>query len=124
MTNFMNYSLSTAAEGFASYHAPLKNNKHLNIPFQSTQPRKGKKQVRITKPNSFILGPCLRDREGVGAMPPFLSVMPNAAPSIAPMLPIHARASRPWQRPLPTAKADSVIPVDLACLPIDSEMVR
>ena len=29
--NFMNYSLSTAAEGFMPSHAPLKNNKHLNI---------------------------------------------------------------------------------------------
>ena len=33
MINFMNYSLSTAAEGFVLSHAPLKNNKHLNIPF-------------------------------------------------------------------------------------------
>ena len=31
MINFMNYSLSTAAEGFMPSHAPLKNNKHLNI---------------------------------------------------------------------------------------------
>ena len=31
MINFMNYSLSTAAEGFVPSHAPLKNNKHLNI---------------------------------------------------------------------------------------------
>ena len=31
--NFMNYSLSTAAEGFMPSHAPLKNNKHLNILF-------------------------------------------------------------------------------------------
>ena len=42
MTNFMNYFLSTPEEGFMPSHAPLKNNKHLNIPFQSTQPRKGK----------------------------------------------------------------------------------
>ena len=33
MINFMNYSLSTAAEGFVPSHAPLKNNKHLNILF-------------------------------------------------------------------------------------------
>ena len=32
--NFMNYFLSNAAEGFAPSHAPLKTNKHLNIPFQ------------------------------------------------------------------------------------------
>ena len=31
--NFMNYFLITAAEGFVPSHAPLKNNKHLNIPF-------------------------------------------------------------------------------------------
>ena len=31
--NFMNYSLSTAAEDFMPSHAPLKNNKHLNILF-------------------------------------------------------------------------------------------
>ena len=31
MINFMNYSLSTAAEGFRPSHAPLKKNKHLNI---------------------------------------------------------------------------------------------
>ena len=29
MINFMNYSLSTAAEGFVPSHAPLKNDKHL-----------------------------------------------------------------------------------------------
>ena len=33
MINFMNYSLSTAAEGFVPSHAPLKDNKHLNILF-------------------------------------------------------------------------------------------
>ena len=33
MINFMNYSLSTAAEGFVPSHAPLKNDKHLNILF-------------------------------------------------------------------------------------------
>ena len=42
MINFMNYFLSTAAEGFLPSHAPLKNNEHLNIPFQSTQLRRGK----------------------------------------------------------------------------------
>ena len=70
MINFMNYSLNTAA-GFVPSHVPLKNKKHLNIPFQSTQPRRGKKQVRITRPNSFIPGPCLRNERGPGAVPPF-----------------------------------------------------
>ena len=31
MVNFMDYSLGTAVEGFVPSHAPLKNNKHLNI---------------------------------------------------------------------------------------------
>ena len=47
MINFMNYSLSTAAEGFVSSHASLKNNKHLNIPFQSTQSRRGKDKSEL-----------------------------------------------------------------------------
>ena len=67
----MDYSLSTAAEGFAPSHAPLKNNKHLNIPFQSTQPRRGK-----NKSESQGLTPSSRSvptgqRERVGAMPAF-----------------------------------------------------
>ena len=47
MINFMNYFLSTAAEGFVPSHAPLKNNKHLNIPFQSTQLRRGKDKSEL-----------------------------------------------------------------------------
>ena len=47
MINFMSYSLSTAAEGFVPSHAPLKNNKNLNIPFQSTQPRRGKDKSEL-----------------------------------------------------------------------------
>ena len=43
----MNYSLSTAAEGFVPSHASLKNNKHLNIPFQSTQPRRGRNKSEL-----------------------------------------------------------------------------
>ena len=40
--NFMNYSLSTAAEGFMPYLAPLKNNKHLNILFSQLSQGKEK----------------------------------------------------------------------------------
>ena len=47
MINFMNYSLSTAAEGFVPSHAPLKNNKHLNIPFQPTQLKKGRNKSEL-----------------------------------------------------------------------------
>ena len=50
------------------------------FPVNSTEERK--EQVRITRPNSFILGPCLRDEErGLGPCTT-LSVMPNAAPDI------------------------------------------
>ena len=70
MINFMNYSLSTAAEGFVPSHGPLKSNKHLNIPFQSTQPRKGKNksESQSLTPSFWVcaygtkgggLGPCL-----------------------------------------------------------------
>ena len=38
----MNYSVSTAAEGFMPSHAPLKNNKHLNILFSQLSRGKGK----------------------------------------------------------------------------------
>ena len=41
--NFMNYSLSTAAEGFMPSPAPLKNNKHLNSLF--SQPSQGKEKT-------------------------------------------------------------------------------
>ena len=53
--NFMNYFQSSATEGFMPSHAPLKNNKHLNIPFSQLSQGE-EKQVRITRPNSFILG--------------------------------------------------------------------
>ena len=40
--NFMNYFLNTAAEGFMPSHAPLKNNKHLNILFSQLSQGKEK----------------------------------------------------------------------------------
>ena len=42
MINFMNYPLGTAAEGFMPSHAPLKNNKHLNILFSQLSQGKEK----------------------------------------------------------------------------------
>ena len=72
MINFMNYFLSTATEGFVPSHAPLKNNKHLNVPFQSTQPRRGKDKSELQWPNSLIPGPCLGNEErGLGAVAPY-----------------------------------------------------
>ena len=80
MINIMNYFLSTAAEGFVPSHAPLKNNQHLNIPFLSTQPRRGK-----NKSESQGLTPSSRIRacetkRGRWGRASILSVMPNAAP--------------------------------------------
>ena len=82
MINFMNYSLSTAAEGFVPSHAPLKNNKHLNIPFQSTQPRRGKDKSELQglTPSSQVCA-CRTKRGGCGRAS-ILSVMPNMAPDI------------------------------------------
>ena len=79
MINFMNYSLSTAAEGFVPSHAPLKNNKHLNIPFQSTQPRRGKNKSELQglTPSSWVR-PCGMRGGGWGHAS-ILSVMPNVA---------------------------------------------
>ena len=80
MINFMNYSLSTAAEGFVPSHAPLKNNKHLNIPFQSTQQRRGKNKSELQglTPSSQVRACGMR--RGAGRHASILSVMPNVAP--------------------------------------------
>ena len=78
----MNYFLSTAAEGFVPSHAPLKNNKHLNIPFQSTQLRRGKEEkseLQGLTPSS--LDCACRMRRGVWGRGSILSVTPNTAPN-------------------------------------------
>ena len=82
--NFMDYSLSTAA-GFVPSHAPLKSNKHLNIPFQSTQQRRGK-----NKSESQGLTPSSRvcawgTKRGSRGRASILSVMPNTAPDTHPL---------------------------------------
>ena len=69
--NFMNYFLSTAAEGFVPSHAPLKNNKHLNIPFQSTQPRRGKDKSELQGLTPSSRDCACRIRRGAGAVPVF-----------------------------------------------------
>ena len=48
------------------------------FPANSTEERK--EQVRIIRPNSFILGPCLMDEERGWGHAYILSVMPNVAP--------------------------------------------
>ena len=79
--NFMNYSLSTAAEGFVPSHAPVKNNKHLNIPFRSTQPKRGKDKSELQGLTPSSLVHACRMRGGVGGHASILSVMPNVAPN-------------------------------------------
>ena len=83
MINFMSYFLSTAAEGFVPSHAPLKNNKHLNIPFQSTQPRRGKNKSESQglTPSSWV--PACGKKRGDWVHASILSVMPTAAPDMA-----------------------------------------
>ena len=81
--NFMNYFLSTAAEGFVPSHAPLKNNKHLNIPFNSiflsTQPRRGKNKSELQDltPSSQVRA--CGTRKGSWGYASILSVMPKVA---------------------------------------------
>ena len=78
--NFMNYFLSTAAKDFVPSHAPLKNNKHLNIPFQSTQLRRGKNKSELQGPTpSSRVRACGMRRRGWGRAS-ILSVMANVAP--------------------------------------------
>ena len=79
MTNFMNYSLSTAAEGFVLSHAPLKNNKNLNS-FQSTQPRRGKNKSESQDITPSSRAHACGTRRGSWGRASILSVMPNEAP--------------------------------------------
>ena len=80
MINFMNYSVGTAVEVFVPSHAPLKNNKHLNIPFQSSQPRRGKNKPELQGLTlSSWAHACGMKRGGWGHAS-ILSVMPNVAP--------------------------------------------
>ena len=81
MSNFMNYFLSTAAEGFVPSHAPFKNNKNLNILFQSTQPRRGKDKSELQGLTPSSRDRACRMRTGVWGCASILSVMPNAAPN-------------------------------------------
>ena len=81
MINFINCSLSTAAEGFVPSHTPLKNNKHLNIPFLSTHLRRGKNKSESQglTPSSQVCA--CRTKRGSWDRASILSVMPNAVPN-------------------------------------------
>ena len=76
----MNYFLSTAAEGFVPSHAPLKNNKHLNTPFQSTQLRRGKDKSELQGLAPSSQDHACRMRRGVWGRASILSIMPNVGP--------------------------------------------
>ena len=79
MINFMNYSLSTAAEGFVPSHAPLKNNKHLNILFsQLSRGEEKKSESQGLTPSSWVRA--CGTRRGSWGRASILSVMPNATP--------------------------------------------
>ena len=91
MINFMNYSLSTAAEGFVPSHAPLKNNKHLNILFSqlSWGEEKNKSESQGLTPSSWVCA--CGTRRGSWGRGCILSVMPNVAPDT--LIPLN-RSSR------------------------------
>ena len=76
----MNYFLRNAAEGFVPSHAPLKNNKHLNIPFQSTQVRRGKNKSELQGLTPLSQVRACGTRTGSWGHASILSVVPNAAP--------------------------------------------
>ena len=102
--NFINYFLSNAAEGFVPSHAPLKNNKHLNIPFQSAQPRRGKdkSESQGLTPSSWVRA-CRTKRRGWGCAA-ILSVMPNAAPD-------KRHGFHPWVGKIPWSRVWKSTPV-------------
>ena len=110
MINFMNYFLSTAAEGFVPSHAPLKNNKHLNIPFQSTQPRRGKNKSELQglTPSSRVHACGMRG--GVWGCASIWSVMPNVAPDITVANRFQVQSSLPSSDPMPHI---TTVPQDL-----------
>ena len=77
----MNYFLSTAAEGFVLSHAPLRNNKHLNVPFQSTRLRRGKDKSELQGLTPSSWDRACGIRRGVWGRALILSVMSNEAPN-------------------------------------------
>ena len=104
MINFMNYFLGIAAEGFVPSHAPLKNNKHLNIPFQSIQLRRGKNKSELQglTPSSLVRV-CTMRGQGWGHAY-ILSVMPNAAPD-------KRHGFHPWVGKIPWSRVWKSTPV-------------
>ena len=102
-------------------HAPLKNNKHLNIPFQS-QPSRGKDKSELQglTPSSRVHA-CGMRRGGWGRAS-ILSVMPNAAPNTVGVLPDYWKSlSLPQKHYLPTL---TLIWEEQMSISIDSRLQR
>ena len=120
MINFMDYFLSTAAESFVPSHAPLKNNKHLNIPFQSTQPRRGKHKSELQGLTPSSWGCACGMRRGVWGRASILPVMPNVAPdkSWRKARPKNVQTTAQLHSPLSPAKvANSPSQASTVCKP-------
>ena len=72
---------SSCPQSFVPSHALLKNKKHLNIPFQSTQARRGKdkSELQSLTPSSQVHA--CGTKRGSWGRASILSVMPNTAPN-------------------------------------------
>ena len=81
MVNFMDYSLGITAEGFVPSHAPLKNNKHLNILSGQLNRRKEKKKSESKDLTPSSWDRAFRTRRGGWGRASILSAMPNTAPN-------------------------------------------
>ena len=57
VVNYMDYSLGTTTEGFVPFHAPLKDNKHLNLFSNATEERKKQSESQDLTP-SFQVRAC------------------------------------------------------------------
>ena len=54
VVNYMDYSLGTTTEGFVPFHAPLKDNKHLNLFSNATEERKKQSESQDLTPSSQV----------------------------------------------------------------------
>ena len=55
VVNYMDYSLGTTTEGFVPFHAPLKDNKHLNLLFSNaTEEREKQLESQDLTPSSQV----------------------------------------------------------------------
>ena len=62
VVNYMDYSLGTTTEGFVPSHAPLKDNKHLNLLFSNTTEEREKQSESEDLTPSSQVHACGRGR--------------------------------------------------------------